>query len=227
MHLLAKIPYASVQLRWSQDVTGPAQKRASQLRGALANAFAKDNLFHQHDEEGKPLYRYPHVQYRWQNDQGIVVGWRDAAERLLQAPWLDLSVRLGDEEVVVSDAVMTTNHSMFAVSEQLQHYCCRSPVLLFNQQNYRRYEALAEREQLHERNRLLVAQLLTAMRGLEVNFPTQLYAAFTRMRTRLCRYKQQDLMGVQGVFVTNVTLPEGFAIGHAVSHGYGWLAPIC
>ncbi|MEZ5582075.1 MAG: CRISPR-associated endonuclease Cas6 [Candidatus Competibacteraceae bacterium] len=225
MHLLAKIPYACVQLRWSEAVTGWAEARANQLRGALAHAFAGDDWFHQHDGQGKPLYRYPRVQYRWRDGQGIVIGWGDAAERLLQAPWLELPLRLGNQDVVVSDALMTTQHSVFAVSERLHPYRWHSPVLLFNQANYQRYQNLNETEQREERDRLLVAQLLTAMRGLQVEFPTQLYATFTQTRTRVCHYKQQELMGILGLFVCNAVLPDGFAIGHAVSHGYGWLSP--
>lgn len=225
MHLLAKIPYACVQLHWNQNVNGSAETRANQLRGALANAFAEDDLFHQHDVQGKPLYRYPQVQYRWQNGQGMVAGWGEAANRLLQAPWLDLPLRLGYDELAVTDAVMTANHSVFAVGEQLRHYRFCSPVLLFNQQNYHRYQSLSESEQREERDRLLVAQLLTGMRGLQVDFPTQLYATLIQVRTRICRYKQQELLGIHGTFVCNAVLPEGFAIGHAVSHGYGWLNP--
>ncbi|MCP5421235.1 MAG: hypothetical protein H6969_12220 [Gammaproteobacteria bacterium] len=225
MHLLSKIPYACVQLHWHNDVNGAAETRANQLRGAIAHAFAEDDWFHQHDADGKPLYRYPRVQYRWQDGQGVVIGWETAAERLLQAPWLDLNLHLGEEEVVVSDAMMSAQHGAFGISERLHHYVWRSPALLFNQDNYRRYQKMEPAQQRDERDRLLVAQLLTALRGLQVDFSAQLYATLTQFRTRSCRYKQQELMGIQGQFVSNAVLPDGFAIGHAVSHGYGWLGP--
>ncbi|MEN8221182.1 MAG: CRISPR-associated endonuclease Cas6 [Pseudomonadota bacterium] len=79
----------------------------------------------------------------------------------------------------------------------------------------------------YERDRLLVAQLLTAMRGLNVNFGMQLYAAFTHIETIQCRYKNQTMLGIKGDFVSNALLPSGLAIGHAVSHGYGWMILSC
>jgi hypothetical protein len=48
---------------------------------------------------------------------------------------------------------------------------------------------------------------------------------FVDARSRRCRLKQQDLLGFDGRLVCNLVLPSGFAFGHAVSHGYGWIVP--
>ena len=223
MHLLTKIPCAQVALRWDRELAGGAETRARQLRGALAQAFSADDLFHQHDANGKPLYRYPLVQYRWQGGQGLVVGWGAAASRLLALPWLDLTLQLGEESVTVGDAALTLRYEPFGVSEQLLPYRLVTPALLLKSENYRRYQGLDERGQRAERDRLLVSNLLTAMRGLDIHFPVQLYAAFTRSRLRPCHYKGQELIGIDGEMACNAVLPEGLAIGHAVSHGFGWL----
>ncbi|NVZ11572.1 hypothetical protein HW932_20190 [Allochromatium humboldtianum] len=224
MHSLAKIPCAQVELTWDREVSGAPGQRARQLRGALATAFHGDPLFHQHDPEtGKALYRYPRIQYRWHEGRGVVIGWAEAAQRLLDRPWLDLNLELGEETVTIGDAALTLNHGQFAVSERLEPYRLRTPVLLFNQENYRRYQQMDERAQRHERNRLLVAQLLTALRGLDVTFPERLYATFTRIHQSPSRYKSQNLLGLGGELACNLMLPDGFAFGHAVSHGYGWL----
>lgn len=223
MHLLTKIPCAQVMLRWDRELNGSPETRARQLRGALAEAFGADDLFHQHDANGKPLYRYPLVQYRWQGGQGLVVGWGAAASRLLALPWLDLTLQLGEESVTVGDAALTLRYEPFGVSEQLLPYRLVTPALLLKSENYRRYQGLDERGQRAERDRLLVSNLLTAMRGLDIHFPVQLYAVFTRSRLRPCHYKGQELIGIDGEMACNAVLPEGLAIGHAVSHGFGWL----
>ncbi|EGV32621.1 hypothetical protein ThidrDRAFT_1106 [Thiorhodococcus drewsii AZ1] len=225
MHSLAKIPCAQVELSWDRDLPGKPAQRASQLRGALATAFRDDPLFHQHDPTtGKALYRYPRVQYRWDAGRGLVIGWAEAASRLLDRPWLDLSLRLGEESVSIGDAALTLRHSEFAVSQRLEHYRLHTPALLFNQDNYRRYQQMSEQEQRLERDRLLVSNLLIAMRGLEVTFPERLYAAFVQVHRQPCYYKEQNLHGLIGEFVANVILPDGFAFGRTVSHGYGWLS---
>lgn len=224
MYLLKKVPCAQVELRWDRELPGGAEMRAKQLRGALAQTFADDDLFHQHDPaSGKPLYRYPLVQYRWRARQGVVVGWRDAASRLLALPWLDLELRLGEESAMVDDAALTLQHGQFGVSERLLRYRFMTPVLLFKSENYRRYQVMDEAGQRAERDRLLVSNLLTAMRGLDVTFPERLYATFTQIKTQTCHYKNQDLLGVSGEFICNAIIPDGLALGHAVSHGFGWI----
>jgi hypothetical protein len=223
MHLLTTILYAQIELTWDRPLPGPAAVRARQLRGALANRFRDDDLFHQYDAAGRPLYRYPRIHYRWGAGRGIVAGWDQAAGRLLALPWLDLYLTLGDDSAHVDQALLASQPVAFGISERLLHYRLRSPALIFNQANYPLYTAMDANAQRRERDRLLVAQLLTALRGLGVNFTERLQAAFTDCSTLTCRYKQQSLLGLTGGFLANALLPPGFALGHAVSHGYGWI----
>jgi hypothetical protein len=225
MHLLSEIPYIEIELCWDRELDGAAEIRARQLRGSLAQRFSEDPLFHQRDEEGRVLYRYPQVQYRWRDGRGVVAGWGEAARRLPQLPWLELDLSLGDDRVLVSDIRLVTQKARFAISPRLLRYRLATPVLLFNQKNYRHYRELERSGQRNESDRLLIAQLLTALRGLQVQFDDQLYAAFVQSRTCVSHYKQQELVGVLGQFVCNAVLPAGFAIGHGVSHGFGWIEP--
>jgi hypothetical protein len=226
MHPLATIPFAQVALRWNRELAGGGEKRTKQLRGALANAFRDDDLFHQHDlTTGKPLYRYPRVQYRWRDGKGLVIGWGDAASRLLALPWLDLNLLLGEDPVAADDAALTLSQARFAVGERLAYYRLETPVLLFNQDNFRHHQTLDDSQQRHERNRLLVSNMLTALRGLDVTFPERLYATFAHLQSQPCHYKGEKLLGLTGEIATNAILPDGFSLGHAVSHGFGWMTP--
>jgi hypothetical protein len=225
MHPLATLPYTEVELHWDIPLAGPAQTRTRQLRGALAHAFRGNSLFHQHDAAGRQIYRYPRIQYRWHRGLGLVTGWLDAAEILRNLPWLDLELTLGEEQVRVTDAIITVRNAEFGISPRLLHYHLTSPALLFNQENYPRFQRLGAADKQREQDRLLIAQLLTALRGVDIEFPDRLYAGLINPHSRKCRYKQQDLLGLTGRFVCNALLPPGFAIGHAVSHGYGWIAP--
>jgi hypothetical protein len=226
MHPLAELPYVEIELHWQQDLPGPPEQRARQLRGALARRFADDDVFHQHSADGKPLYRYPQVQYRWLRGHGVVAGWGEAALKLLQLPWLDLELQLSERPVEIIDVFLNAREAVFAVSPRLLRYRLVSPVLLFNQENYRHYCRIDADAQRAERDRLLIAMMLNAMKGLEVFFDAHLYAAFATAKTRDSRYKGQRLIGISGEILTNALLPDGFALGHGVSHGYGWLTPV-
>jgi hypothetical protein len=221
--ILTEIPYAAVNLRWHEPLCGHWVMRSRQLRGAIANAFLQESVFHQHDETGKELYRYPHIQYRWRDGYGEVLGWGHCAEMVLNLPWLDLPLTLNQDAVNVVDALITTRHAQFGMAQKLLRYRFGAPVLVFNQTNFKKYQQMNERAQVQERDRLLVAQILTALKGLGVVFPVILYAAFTEVDVQPCAYKKQTFLGISGEFVSNALLPDGFAIGHAVSHGYGWI----
>lgn len=225
MHPLAIHPYTEVELYWDSPLAGPAEVRARQLRGALARAFEEDSHFHQRDAAGQHIYRYPRIQYRWRQGRGLLAGWGEPAEVLPNLPWLDLNLVLGEDRVQVSDAIINCRSAEFGLSPRLRHYRFESPALLFNQDNYSRYQTLDAIQKQDEQDCLLTAQLLAALRGLQVEFPTHLYASLIDPRPRKCRFKKQELLGLFGRFVSNAALPAGFAIGHAVSHGFGWITP--
>lgn len=88
MDYLAEVPFTSIELRWLKPLMGQSEQRIRQLRGAIANAFQEDARFHQHDEQGKPLYRYPQIQYRWRDGFGVIAGWESGAETLLNVDFL-------------------------------------------------------------------------------------------------------------------------------------------
>jgi hypothetical protein len=222
MLLLKTIPQTQIELHFNSPLSGASEMRTRQLRGALGAAFNDDAFFHQHDPAtGKLLYRYPRIQYGWRNGHGVIIGWDAAASQLLTLPWFDLELRLGEDEVRVADAAITVTHSQFGVAEQLVQYHLQKPVLLFNQENYRRYQRMNTQQQSAERERLLLANLLTSLRGLGVEFERQLYAAFLNTKKQTCHYKGESLFGLSGTFFANAILPNGFAFGHGVSHGFG------
>ena len=228
MGVIKNVACAEIELNWDVDLGATnSEIRARQLRRAFATAFADDDRFHQHDQHAKRLfYRYPLVQYRWQRGKGLIVGWQEMAQRLLELPLLDLSMRLGEDAVAVSNARIQMKNQEVAVSERLLLYKLITPVLLFNAGNYRRYVAMEYQEQHWERDRLLRASILMALRGLDALFPERLYVMFyPRIRTRVCHYKNQEFLGVLGSFITNAVLPDGLGLGHGSSHGFGWSKP--
>ena len=224
MHILAELPMSTVKLAWASPLHGRIGNSARQLRGAIALIFPDNNLFHQHFVTGKKtLYRYPLIQYRWDDGCGLIVGWLAGAEVLSNISWLETELVLGTKKVCVSDALIKFEKAAFGVADRLNRYNLRSPLILFNQNNYKAYKKMSPPKRRDECDRLLVAQILTALRGLHVDFDARLYASFISTRTFPCRHKEQKLIGITGRFATNAILPNGFAIGHAVSHGYGWI----
>lgn len=220
------IDMATVRITWKTPYHGPPAPHL--LRGALGERFIGNPLFHQHTQSTEPggdrvLYRFPKIHYRRDRDSSLVVGFGEGARALLALPWPSLILRLGEQTLEVLEATCSLKRHEVSATTRLVRYTFRAPWIPLNQKNYARYRTMSEDEQATERDRLAVAGLLITLRGLGIEFTGRLYAAFHLHRWQTCAYKDQKLIGFKGLLFANVDLPGGFALGRAVSHGYGWI----
>lgn len=217
---MSAVDLLTVRLTWVEDVS--LRPVPHQLRGAVSAQFPDNPLFHQHIGE-RMVYRYPRIQYRWDQQGPILFGVGEGARFLAQVDWAGMELRIGDRLLTVRDAVCSFSQHAVHPSPRLLRYRFVTPWLPFSQENYLRYRSLNAIEQVAERDRLAVAGMLIALRGFGVEFPGRLYAAFNKEGAKPCQYKGIELLGFHGCLLANVDLPNGFALGRAVSHGYGWL----
>jgi hypothetical protein len=166
------------------------------------------------------------VHYRWRNGEGFLVGFHEGARLLARLPLIDRPLQLGTVTTNISDVEIHFATQGVGVAERLVRYYFASPWVPFNQENYEIYRRLNRIQQTDERDRIAVGNLLTALRGLKIEFPGRLYATVQVNRGILCTYKDQTFIGFWGTLITNADLPDDIAIGRAVSHGYGWLKRI-
>lgn len=209
-----------VHLSWLEDNPGPPA--AHLLRGALGDHFRDNPLFHQHEETGF-VYRYPLVQYRWDCRGAALLGLGDGAQVLVRSHWPGMELQIGGRTLHVRDAVCEFHRHSIILTDYLVRYRFMAPWLPFNQDLIRRYRDLSPEAQVRERDRLAVAGLLLGLRGFGVKIQGRLFAAFEMRSREPCQYKQIELLGFHGRLLTNLDLPDGFALGRAVSHGYGWI----
>lgn len=214
------IPIARIDISFLEEIKGPPA--AHLLRGSIAGHFPDEPLLHQHSDN-EFLYRYPLIHYRWSKDKGVLIGFHEGGRLLANLPLLDKELRLGKVKTNVSGVEICFSMENISFSDRLIRYHFVSPWLPLNQQNYKAYMEMSRAEQVFERDRLAVANLLMALRGLKVEATERIYAAFQLRRVISCQYKEQKLIGFLGTLLTNLDLPDDIAIGKAVSHGFGWL----
>lgn len=217
---MSQIRIATARLRWNESNSVPSIPHL--LRGAIASQFPDQPIFHQHTEKGF-IYRYPMIHYRWDNKEAMIFAFGEGADSLLNVQFLDNPFRLGDKTYCIADVQFALSTHKIVESSRLMRFFFRSPWLPLNQKNYAKYQHLTKYEQQIELDRLAVANILSALKGLNIFFQDRLYVGFVCNKSRVCRYKDTSLLGFQGTLLTNIDLPSGFAIGKAVSHGYGWL----
>ena len=213
----------TVRLTWANLWQGPPSPYL--LRRALAERFPDNSLFHQH-QGNRLAYRYPVVHYRWDQQGASVVGFGEGVRALMDLSWPGLRLDLGGESATVLEATCSLRRHVIGPTDRLLRYRFGAPWLPFSQDVYQRYRQMSVAEQETERDRLAVAGLLTAMRGLGVNFPSRLFAAVEVHRSHTCKYKGVEMLGFTGTLLANADLPDGFAFGRTVSHGYGWVSRV-
>jgi hypothetical protein len=209
-----------VRLAWVEENPGPPAPHL--LRGALGDHFRDEPLFHQH-EEARVVYRYPLVQYRWDRRGATVLGLGAGAQALARTDWPGMELHIGERLLHVRDAVCDFQRHSITLTDRLVRYQFAAPWLPLNQDLFQRYRDLPAASQARERDRLAVAGLLLAVRGFGVELHGRLFAAFEMRLSRFYPYKGVQLLGFHGRLLTNLDLPDGFALGRAVSHGYGWI----
>jgi hypothetical protein len=217
---MTTVDVVKIRFSWVEEDAGPPAPQL--LRGALGERFRDNRLFHQHDESGV-LYRYPLIQYRWDRDGAMVLGLGDGARALVDSNWPGMELRIGNRLLHVRDAVCEFHRHSITLTDRLMRYRFMAPWLPLNQDLYLRYRELAPMAQVRERDRLAVAGLLLALRGFGIEIHGRLFAAFEMHSRRQCPYKGVQLLGFRGRLIANIDLPDGIALGRAVSHGYGWI----
>ena len=215
------IPILVIRLKWREPWN--AAPAPHLLRGAIATAFADNDLFHQHRNDGSSIYRYPRIHYRWEGDDGLVIGFGEGIKPLGDLFTSDLELDLGKRRVVVSEAELSYRTDAIEVLPRLRRYRFRSPWLPLNQDNFSAFQEMSRSEQSVELDRIAVGNILSALKGFGIHIEDRVYAAVIPRRRHACHYKDQKLMGFLGTFLTNIALPDDFAVGRAVSHGYGWI----
>lgn len=199
-----------------------AQPLARCLRGAICSLDPSNPLLCQKDSEGNFLFRYPRVHYRWQAPHtGVVVGFLDGAEYLLNLPLAGRTLTLGEAQVPVVGTQITTGPLTFGESDTLRRYRLRSPWLPFNKRAYSRYNQQSGDRRQEALDRLARNHLVSAMRDLGQPPAWRIQAAIDISQMNFVTYKDTKMMGVWGTLVCNVELPKGFALGRKTSYGFG------
>ncbi len=212
---------AFLRLKFQEEWNGP--NAAHLLRGAIASAFPANDLFHQHNVKGKEIYRYPRIQYRWDQKDGIVVAFGDGTEALPELFVKSMPLTLNGHTLHIAESLFEFRKAHIKIADSLIDYYFRSPYLPLNQDNYIRYLSMNVVEKKQELRRLSTGNILSTAKQLGIRFNQRVYTDFRVRKSLPCTYKHNQLQGFLGTLVTNVDMPEDFAIGRAVSHGYGWI----
>ena len=192
------------------------------LRGYFANLFGQESdLFHNHDTDGKSLYRYPRVQYKVVDQIPTLVGLAEGAqlltERFLQIREIDISGEL----IPLHQKNMRSDQMELGLSDELLEYEFATPWYPLNQDNYSFYEKATEAEQRDQLKRILIRNILNVFSVDQYYAEQKVMVHLNLQQPTFSRFKNQKILTFFGSFVTNAILPDYIGLGKSVARGFG------
>ncbi len=201
----------------------PFRANPSQVRGFFAKEFPDKNLLHQYDKGGKPLYRYPRIQYKV-DPQGrpFIFAIKEGVELILEIYDQIEQIEIGDRiyNIIGRELTLRDNQELSS-SDEFYSYKFDSPWLPLNQENFERYNRINRLKQQELLSNILVGNILSMCKGLNHWVDERIEVEISVSPREIKALHFQDMLGFKGTFKVNFYLPEYIGIGRQVSKGFG------
>jgi hypothetical protein len=196
------------------------------FRGAVVEKVGRQHVFfHNHDEEGSSVYRYPLIQYKRFKGQPAFFCIGDGVDeihKLFMQPNWDLDI-LGNRVRLQVDRLDLRTHPV-RLNGQMHAYKL-SDWQGLNRDNHARFHAAPNAlQQKLMLERIVTGNLLSFAKGIGWQIEGRVLAEVPNpplLKSR--RFKGVEIDVFDMDIMTNMTLPEGMGIGKAVSLGFGVL----
>lgn len=203
------------------------RRHGHKLRGYFAEQFGQESdLFHNHTEGGKAIYRYPRIQYKIIHGMPMIVGLGEGAslvvERFLRIKYLDIE----GLRFFTDQKNMKSQEFLTGVNGALYQYEFVNPWMALNQDNHRRYIEMTSEEQNQKLQGILINNMIGFFKAVGHREEKQIMVNLQLKEPRLTNFKNQKVMTFLGRFVTNVKLPDYIGLGKSVSRGFGTIQQI-
>lgn len=198
------------------------------FRSAIIEKVGRDNiLFHNHFRNGY-LYRYPLIQYKQVNHKPAIVclDFRvDEIHKYFENK--DWDIKIGDRWLDMRVEKLSLNQFNMQVWNNMFDYSIANWIAL-NQENYKKYlqiEGLSEKIQFLENT--LKANIISFAKGIDWTVEKPIELKIKKINEpKTLKLKTKKIMGFNGIFSTNVFLPNYIGLGKAVSKGFGTVKQI-
>ncbi len=195
---------------------------AEKMRGYIGNRFIEDSFLHNHETNGKEIYRYPMVQYKIVNESPLFIGIKDGVGSLWTVFDELLELKFDNDEHEVFEKKSLLKKVCFGASENIFQYSFLTPWLALNEKNYEKYQMLGgwgKRKELLEK--ILIGNIISMSKSLGYTVPPPIEANIHHLKEVKASLKGTPMLGFLGQFSVNFEIPDYWGIGKSVSRGFG------
>lgn len=194
------------------------------FRGAVAHKAGKDSiLFHNHYSDDRLNYKYPLIQYKTIGQKAVIMCIEQGVDEIHHFfennSW---EIEISGRKLDMSINDLRLNTFTMQVWDRSWQYSIRNWIAL-NQKNYQKFQELkSENEKLAMLERTITGNILSFAKGVDWFIEKEVKVKIENIeRYHKVKLKNNDLLGFNIVFKTNVFLPNYIGLGKGVSHGYG------
>ncbi len=194
------------------------------FRGFVGNAFKNHDLIHNHDlKTGKPIYRYPLIQFKLIDKTPAIIAITDKAVSIFSEIFMKLDkIIIEDTVIPVFEKDLKVEEVEFGYSDEIFMYEFASPWIGLNQKNFKKYNEAGREEKNEMLKRVMTGNILSMSKYLDCWLSKdQKIKIDHKLKEIKVNLKGKSMTGFNGIFKTNFCLPDYLGIGKSVSRGFG------
>ncbi len=197
------------------------------LRGYFSQLFGRESdLWHNHELDGRPIYRYPLIQYKVVKGRPMLVGLGEGASLLIQHFLEVQTIDIDGLLLPVHSKEVKSRELLVGVYTEERRYRFENPWFALNQENYQRFRQQSPEQQRENLCRVLTGHILALFKGVNHWEEQEIVIKTLDLEAIGARFKNQPMMMFKGTFTCNVRLPDYIGLGKSVSRGFGTIVEI-
>lgn len=204
-----------------------ATRDAHKLRGYFANRFQEESdLFHNHEADGKSIYRYPLIQYKVISGHPMIVAIGEGAQWMVKA-FLEVSeIQIEDQTYPLPSKNLKSRDVPIGVDNNLHRYEFCNPWMALSQKNFELFKKLNPEQQTEKLQKILTGNILSFFNATRHLEKERVMVNLNITERVITRFKNNPMEAFKGNFVTNVQLPDFIGLGRSASRGYGTIKQV-
>lgn len=190
------------------------------IRGYLAERFPHYLELHNHIGKDKFNYGYPVIQYKSIGGVPNIIAINDASKILIDIFYDVKEIDIKDKVMSIMEKGYVLKTMELGEADGLIEYEFLTPWMALNQENYAKYARVSEDERTGILKKVLVGNILSMAKKFEcwVDKPVEV---LVKLRPVEVKYKNQNMVGFKGRFMTNFIIPDYLGVGKSVARGFG------
>lgn len=194
------------------------------FRGAIAQKVGlKNDLFHNHDSNGKFINRYPAIQYKRIGFKPAIFAighGTDEIHKFFEKK--DWKIEISGRELEMKLDRLDLRTHTFQVWNGFMTYVIEDWIAL-NSKNYEEFDKLhGLAERIHFLEKILTANILSMAKGVDWHIEVPLKVTIKDIQKESwVKLKGIKLKSFKLVFSSNVSLPSNIGLGKGAAFGFG------